>query len=243
MARELGGDPGMTHPLVTALRRELKRRGDPLKSGPMQAYMKSAMPFHGVPAPVQKEIHRSLFPQHILPDFESWYSVCLEIWRSARFREERYAAIGLTGYRAYDSYQTLETLPLYEEMITTGAWWDYVDGIASGRLGLLLSRFPAPMKKTMRAWSRSEDLWKRRSSILCQLRFKGETDRKLLYACIEANLADPEFFIKKAIGWALREYAWTDPAEVLRYVRERETELSALSRREATKNLQAPRRG
>jgi 3-methyladenine DNA glycosylase AlkD len=89
------------------------------------------------------------------------------------------------------------------------------------------------MRKEMLAWSRSDDLWKRRSAILCQLTFKKDTDLELLYAAIEPALASKEFFLRKAIGWALRQYAWTDPREVRRYVREHEKELSPLSKREA----------
>jgi 3-methyladenine DNA glycosylase AlkD len=93
------------------------------------------------------------------------------------------------------------------------------------------------MRREMRAWSRSDDLWKRRSAILCQLTFKKDTDLDLLYAVIEPALASREFFLRKAIGWALRQYAWTDPREIRRYVREREEQLSPLSKREALKNI------
>ena len=89
----------------------------------------------------------------------------------------------------------------------------------------------------MRAWSRSDDLWKRRSAILCQLTFKKDTDLDLLYAVIEPALGSREFFLRKAIGWALRQHAWTDPGEVRRYVREHDKELSGLSKREALKNV------
>ena len=89
----------------------------------------------------------------------------------------------------------------------------------------------------MRRWSADPDMWKRRVSIICQLRFKKDTDLDLLYANIEPNLGDKEFFIRKAIGWALRQYAWTDPEEVTRYVRSRESRLSGLSKREALKNI------
>ena len=89
----------------------------------------------------------------------------------------------------------------------------------------------------MRAWSTDPDLWKRRVSIICQISFKKETDLELLYANIEPNLADRNFFIRKAIGWALRAYAWTDPEEVARYVSVNEARLSGLSRREALKNI------
>jgi len=94
------------------------------------------------------------------------------------------------------------------------------------------------MAPLMRRWARSgESLWKRRAAILCQLRFKGDTDLALLYDCIEPNLADREFFMRKAIGWALRQYAWTDPAEVRRYVARHRDGLSPLSVREALKNI------
>jgi 3-methyladenine DNA glycosylase AlkD len=89
----------------------------------------------------------------------------------------------------------------------------------------------------MLAWSRCSDLWKRRTSILCQLLFKEQTDLELLYACIEPSLASREFFLQKAIGWALRQQARTNPSEVKRYVRLNQARLSALSRREALKHL------
>ena len=127
---------------------------------------------------------------------------------------------------------------MYEEMIVTGAWWDYVDVIAIHRIGeYLLRDYPSRMKKTMRRWSAGEDLWKRRTSILCQITFKSDTDLDLLYDCIRPSLASREFFLRKAIGWALRQYAWTNPKEVKRYVREHEDELSGLSKREALKNV------
>jgi 3-methyladenine DNA glycosylase AlkD len=87
------------------------------------------------------------------------------------------------------------------------------------------------------SWSKSKDMWKRRTSIICQLGCKEATDLELLYACIEPSLGSREFFLQKAIGWALRDYAWTDGAEVKRYVRLNNARLSALSRREALKNL------
>ena len=93
------------------------------------------------------------------------------------------------------------------------------------------------MKPLMRRWAVDRNLWKRRSAILSQLGFKGQTDLDLLYACIEPNLDRPEFFLRKAIGWALRQYAWTDPREVKRYVKANQARLSPLSVREATKNI------
>ncbi len=224
-------------PLLTAVRRELKQRADPVKAPQMRAYMKSAMPYLGVQTPALREACRLVFSAHPLTSFEDWRDTVLALWRDARYREHRYAALLLTGERRYRDYQTLAALPLYEELIVTGAWWDYVDPIASQRIGLLLNRYPTAMRKTMRKWSRSTDMWKRRTAILCQLSFKADTDLSLLYDCIEPNLGDKEFFIRKAIGWALRQLAWTDAREVRRYVTRNKARLSLLSVREALKNI------
>jgi 3-methyladenine DNA glycosylase AlkD len=123
-------------------------------------------------------------------------------------------------------------LPVYEELMSTGAWWDYVDAVA-GHMGNQLRLYPNEVRPVMRAWSTDEDMWKRRVSIICQVSFKKDTDLDLLYANIEPNLADRRFFIRKAIGWALRAYAWTDPEEVARYVAANEARMSGLSKREA----------
>jgi 3-methyladenine DNA glycosylase AlkD len=226
-----------SQPLIRAIRSELRARADPAKAGPMQAYMKSEMPYLGIPAAPLRTACKEVYSKHALDSLDAWRETVLTLWRKAKYREERYAAIELTGQRPYKSFQVMSVLPMYEEMIVTGAWWDYVDWIASHRLGVLLHDHPAPMKKRMRAWARSGDLWKRRSAILCQLGFKGATDLELLYECIERAMDEREFFLRKAIGWALRQYAKTDAEEVRRYVRANEKRLSPLSVREALKNI------
>lgn len=226
-----------SHVLIREVRKQLQSRADPAKAGPMQAYMKSTMPYLGVQTPALRALCRDVFARLVLDQASIWRDTVLALWRGARFREERYAALELTGQRRYRAFQDLQTLPMYEEMITTGAWWDYVDAIAAHRIGYLLGQYPAPIKKTMRVWAKSPDLWKRRSAILCQLRFKKHTDLKFLHDCIEPSITSSEFFLRKAIGWALREYAKTDARAVKRYVRSRERELSPLSKREALKNL------
>ncbi len=227
----------MTASLLLTLREELVRAGDPDRARGAQRYMKSAMPFHGVPAPLFRSVCRRVFAGADLSTAERWKRSVLGLWRGAEFREERYAAIALSGDRRALPFQKVGTLPMYEEMIVTGAWWDTVDAIASNRIGPLLRLHPKPMRRELLAWSRGTDIWKRRTAILSQLRFKSDTDLELLYACIEPSLGSIEFFLRKAIGWALRQYAWTDPAEIARYVRERTDALSPLSRREAMKNI------
>lgn len=223
--------------LIDALRAELARVADPARAAGMQAYMKSAMPYLGVPAPRLREVCRRVFDAAPLASFEAWRDTALALWRDARYREERYAAIALTGNRHYRDYQRLDALPMYEEMVVTGAWWDYVDDLATHRLGPLLKRYPAAMRATILAWSRDPNLWKRRAAILCQLTFKMETDEALLFSCVEANMGDRDFFMRKAIGWALREYGKSRPDAVRAFVRRHAGSLSPLSLREATSRL------
>jgi 3-methyladenine DNA glycosylase AlkD len=126
---------------------------------------------------------------------------------------------------------------MLEEMIVTGAWWDFADTLAGHNLGDILRANPRKMKPLMRRWARAADMWKRRSAILCQLGFKRETDLRLLYDCIDPNLSHKDFFIRKAIGWALRQYAWTDSREVRRYVKANKARMNPLSVREGLKNV------
>jgi 3-methyladenine DNA glycosylase AlkD len=227
----------MTHPLVLEVRAALEKSADPMKAPKMQAYMKSAMPYRGVSGPEQKVIWRRVFAAHVLASRAEWQEVALTLWRGATFREERYAAIALTDLRRYAAHRTMASLPIFEEMIVSGAWWDFVDAIATHQLGDVLRADRSRMSKLMRRWSRDGDMWKRRAAILCQIRCKRDTDLPLLYDCIEPNLADKQFFVRKAIGWALRQYAWVDPREVKRYVKENRERLSGLSVREALKNV------
>ncbi len=167
----------------------------------------------------------------------TWRADVPGIWRGAAFREERYRAIGLTGVRAARGFQTMDAVPMDEEMIVSGAWWDDVDAVATNRLGLILTADPARMKPAMLGWARGENMWKRRSAILCQLSARAATDRHFLEACIAPSLGSKEFFLRKGIGWALRQFARTDPDWVRGYVAEHEAALSPLSKREALKHI------
>ena len=215
--------------MIEAIRSGLAELADPAKAPGMQAYMKSSMPFHGVQKPARVQLARALFVE--LDSFAEWRSAVLELWHAARFREERYMALAVLRDRRYRRFRTLDALPLYEELIVTGAWWDFVDEVATGPLGELLPDV-APV---LQAWSVDDDMWKRRSAIIAQVRRKRETDFALLTDCIEPNRDDREFFIRKAIGWALRAYAWVEPEAVIVFCDAHE--LSPLSRREALKNV------
>jgi 3-methyladenine DNA glycosylase AlkD len=226
--------------LATALREGLAAVADPAKAPEMKRYMKSSMPYFGVQAPAQRRVFAAVFAAHPLPDRTAWEDAVRTIWRAAGHREERYGAVALTGHRLYRAHQDPETVSLYEELIVDGAWWDFVDELAIRRLGPILRAHPEPMAAAMRAWSRDPNLWKHRSAIICQVGSGAATDTELLAECIDATIDDRDFFIRKGIGWALRQHGKRDPTWVRAFVAARGDRLSGLSRREALKYAAVP---
>ncbi|WP_255769534.1 DNA alkylation repair protein [Pseudarthrobacter sulfonivorans] len=220
--------------LITAIRTMLMERADPVRAAGAQAYMKSSVLSLGVRVP---EVRRCVVAAAAAFPFESPKQLrasVLVLWREAQWREEKYAAIDLTGLRL--AAKDPLTLPVYEEIIRTGAWWDFVDGVSQRICALLLAQRPL-MTPVLLRWSTDDDFWIRRAAITSQLKAKSETDTGLLRTVLEANLADPELFIRKAIGWALREFAKTNPAWVRDFVSEHAAQLSPLSRKEALRHL------
>ena len=214
----------------------LREAADPARAPQQQAYMKSDMPFFGVSVPQCRRIAGAVFKALPLPDPRTWEVAVLDLWRNAAHREERYAAVELLLFRRYSSWLEPARVPMVEEMVVTGAWWDYVDAIAGRGVGAMLAAHPRPMKAVLREWAKDDDIWKRRTAILAQLRAKRATDTTLLADAIRPSIGETEFFLRKGIGWALREYAKTDPAWVTAFVRAHPG-LSDLSRREALKHL------
>ncbi len=168
-------------------------------------------------------------------DAETWEATLRRLWDDATHREERHAALAVVRSKHSAAHtDRLESLALYEHFLRTGRWWDLVDE-TSHAVGLVVVGDQAAADR-MRVWARDPDLWVRRSAIICQLQHKAATNVALLADTIEANLEDPEFFIRKAIGWALRDYARTSPDWVRTFVADHPG-LSPLSRREALKHL------
>ncbi len=219
---------------LSAIRKALRERADPARAAGAQAYMKSPMPFLGVRVPEVRRIAAAATAAAPFESADQLRATVLVLWRNATAREERYAAIDLTANRL--AAGAMAMLPVYEEIIRSGAWWDFVDG-TSGRLYGLLEANPAEMTAVLLTWSTDPDFWIRRAAILSQLKAKAGTDTVLLARILEANLKDPEFFIRKAVGWALREYARTAPEWVAAFVAEHAAAMSPLSRREALRHL------
>ncbi|WP_394938253.1 DNA alkylation repair protein [Psychromicrobium sp. YIM B11713] len=219
---------------MSQIQQELRNAADPLRAPKMQAYMKSSMPYLGVTMPQVRKITTTAVRERPFENAAELLRTAEFFWRAAHYREERYVALALTDVK--EVAQNLDFLPLYQEMVRSGAWWDYVDWVAH-RIRGLLHAHPGTLAPLLIDWSVHENFWFRRLSIISQLQAKDETDLELLTKVIEVNMADSEFFVRKAIGWALRDYARTDPLWVLNFVDLRSGLLSPLSRREALKHL------
>ncbi|MEW5740171.1 MAG: DNA alkylation repair protein [Myxococcota bacterium] len=228
--------------LLRALRAAYAAEGDPRRARDMQAYMKSAMPFHGVPMARTRALARELVKDARPADAQQLWAAVRALWHGAKFREERYAALELLSRPWARKLESPDALPLYEELISTGAWWDLVDELAAHRVGSLLAQWPDEVKSVLRRWSRGGDLWLRRAAIIAQLRHREATDVDLLFEVIEPAVGEKEFFLKKAIGWALRELARWKPRDVERWLSEHEGRAAGLTVREARRGLERGRR-
>ena len=229
--------------LVGAVRAALAGTGDPERAAGQQAYVKSSMPYRGLTSPELRALLRPLLadPELAPASRAEWEAGVRALWDHAAYREERYAALAVTGHRAARPWQDRDALGLYRHLVVTGAWWDYVDLVAADRVGPILLRHRGVVTPLMRSYAVDEHLWVRRTAILAQLKHGEETDRDLLSDVVDANLEGSlfgrEFFIRKAIGWALRQHARVDPGWVRAFVEVRGDRLSSLSRQEALKHL------
>jgi 3-methyladenine DNA glycosylase AlkD len=229
--------------LVLAVRAALAGAGDPVRAAGQQAYMKSSMPYRGLTSPELRALLRPLLADPALAPASrgAWESVVRGLWDGAAFREERYAALAVTAHRAARPWQDPQALGLYRYLVETGAWWDFVDLLAADRVGPILLRHRAVVTPMLRSDAVDDHLWVRRTAVLAQLKHREGTDLELLADVIDANLEGSrfgrEFFIRKAIGWALRQHARVDPQWVQAFVEARGDRLSGLSRREALKHL------
>lgn len=215
---------------------QLSELANPEYAQAMQAYMKSEMPFWGVKKPLLKQTLRSVLADYPKLDWVDARDTAGVLWEEAQHREELHLALALTGFQRHRKHLDIGQLPFFEAWITQASWWDLVDDIAINRLGPMFGPSAAAMSNTMRAWSQDAHLWKRRSAIIAQLKRKADCDLQLLTDCIEPNIHRTEFWLRKAIGWALREQGRSHPEWVVGFV-ERHPELSGLSRREAMKHL------
>lgn len=220
--------------LVLYVQQELRRRADPAKALEMAAYMKTDMPFYGVQKPDRVAMHRFMRTQFCPPSQQDYEDGVLALWRLPH-REEKYAAIEFASQNR--KYIASASLPLYERLIREGAWWDFVDPVATMLVGGVLLRQRADVGRVMDQWIRDPDLWIRRAALLAHLKHKTQTDERQLFDHCLRLAGEKEFFIRKAIGWALREHSKTAPDAVRAFLTEHRARLSPLSYREGAKHL------
>jgi 3-methyladenine DNA glycosylase AlkD len=220
--------------MVRFVQGELAGLADPARAAPMAAYMKTDMPFYGVPMPARVPILRELKIRFPPADRADYRAKVLSLWNLPH-REEKYLAIGYAW--TFKKHVTFDQMDLFERMIVEGSWWDFVDELATHMVGQVLLEDRLRMRPVLGRWIDDEDMWLRRSAILSQNRHKGQTDQALLFDFCLRRAHEKEFFIRKAIGWALREYARTQPNQVREFLAEHRDRLSGLSLREASKHL------
>lgn len=224
--------------LIEELRTSMEQLADEDRAESQRAYMKSDLPYYGIGADDLRAIMREPLKGNRLESFEAWESAIRTLWDRATHREEWYAALAVAQYRWYRDYRLdINALPLFTYLIRKGAWWDVCDEIASRLIGPLLETHREAMTPILTQWADDDHLWIRRVAVLSQLKAKADTDRDLLSATIVPNLGDREFFMRKGIGWALREFSKTDPEWVRAFIAENEERMSGLTRREAMKHL------
>lgn len=221
------------HPYVTALKTLFEKNANPAQAVPMKKYMRDQFEYLGIKTPQNVALQKEFFAEHGYPALSDLDTILRGLW-SLPEREFQYVAVGLLG--RFNKEIPAKFIKTIEYLIVTKSWWDTVDSIAGGTVGVHFQRFPDVREKYLAKWRASEDFWLRRTAILFQLNYKKETDFDLLCEIIRENLDSKEFFINKAIGWSLRQYARIDPKAVTKFVKS--TALHPLSRREAMKHLE-----
>jgi 3-methyladenine DNA glycosylase AlkD len=221
------------HPYVLSLKKLYEQNANPAQAVSMKSYMRDQFEYLGIKSPQGAALMKGFVKEHGLPLIAQLDEISRDLW-SLPQREFQYAAMSLMS--KFEKKVEPEFITTVEYLLITKSWWDTVDLIAGHTVGTHFKRFPTVREKYLKKWRKSDNFWLRRTTLLFQLGYKKETDFDLMCELIKENLGSDEFFINKAIGWALRQYAWTNPTPVKQFVKATK-ELHPLSRREALKNI------
>lgn len=223
----------MQHHYVNAITQIYQEHGDPVKAAGAEKYLLNKFSFIGLQTPLRRQLCRIFFKEHPVDSADELEQI-IRVAFASPYREVHYFAIELL--RFHKQIWSVNTIPLIEWMLDTNSWWDSVDSLNSFVIGPFFLHYRDVQKAVTLRWNQSENIWWQRSSLIFQLLYKERTDTHLLTEYIERRQADKEFFIRKAIGWALRQYGRTNPDWVRNFVAHH-PQLSPLSRREALKHL------
>jgi len=221
------------HPYIIPLKARFEQNADPVQAVPMKKYMRDQFEYLGIKTPKNVALQKEFYEESGFPPLSELGTILRDLWSPPQ-REFQYVALGLLG--RFNKQIPAKFIKTIEYLLVTKSWWDTVDSIAGGTVGVHFKRFPEVREKYLAKWRASDNFWLRRTTILFQLNYKKETDFELLCDIIRENLGSKEFFINKAIGWSLRQYARIDPKAVKKFVKS--TQLHPLSRREALKHIE-----
>jgi len=221
----------MIHPYLKPLLSNYQARRDPARAVQMKKYMKDQFEFYGIGTPARRTMMSAHIKEYGLPDWSYIEDISRNLWEMDE-RECQFTLLDLLNRMKKNL--SPRDLPLLEYLIITKSWWDTVDGLAAWMVGELFKRHPELIDPTTSKWMKTGNIWLQRSCLLFQLKYKKDTDLDLLFGFIGTLSGHKSFWIRKAIGWTLREYSKTDPQTVQEYVN-KHPELSGLSKREALK--------
>ncbi len=219
--------------LVERLAATLKKHGIHDKKIGMEAYMRNQFVFFGVQKPVRAELVREFIENYTWEDSEKFLDLIKRLW-IRREREFKYVALDVS--RKYIRKMDVDCVSFFEALISMDSWWDTVDSLAPQVIGALIKDKPDMVQALGTKWIDSPNFWYQRSALILQLMYKDQTNFELLVKWILRRADSQEFFVQKAAGWALRQYAKCSPAKVKAFIRHH-PELPGLTRREGLKHL------
>jgi len=215
------------------LTQSFQKNSNPEYALQMKAYLKDKFELYGVKSKLRREILKASVKEHSPEIRANIISITFELYAAPQ-RELHHCGMELFEKHFKNKYQE-EDIVYIEKLITTNSWWDTVDYIAKWILGNYLKQHPNKIQEVIDAFSKHENMWLNRSAILFQLGYKDKTDAQLLFKLCLAHKESKEFFIRKAIGWSLREYGKSNPEAVLEFVKN--NTLAPLSEKEAIRNI------
>ena len=211
----------------------LDKSSDTDNASYMTDYMRGKFQYFGVKTTLRRDILNQVIADNKVEISENTREVTLKLYKLPQ-RELHVSATEIFEKNLRKTYLK-EDITIIEKLITQNSWWDTVDFIAKQILGKYLLKYPEEVPNVISKFSASKDMWLNRSAILFQLGYKSNTNEDILFKQCEIHKHSEEFFIQKAIGWALREYGKTNPESVLNFVNS--TPLKPLSQREAIRNI------
>ena len=220
------------HPWVQAVQTALTPLANAENAIFMKSYMRDQFPFYGIQSGPRRAAMKALFTKSQRPPMSELSEIIDQLWA---LPEREFQMVAVDLLITFKTQLPASMLLDLERWVTTKSWWDTVDMLATHIAGSFYLRYPTESAQYINRWHRSGNLWLRRTALLYQLKYKADTDTDQLFSLIRDNQFDKEFFIQKAIGWALREYSKSDATAVIAFINTEN--IQGLAQREGLKWL------